>query len=562
MATSQRFKHIDRQDGESLFEAFARGLSESLAPVDDQPGYALPSATMAWRDWLARYYPHIANSPFAARHIALWEWFERIERGVYAEPRLEFWPRGGAKSSTLELCTCRVGVKLTRRFALIVSGIQDQADSHVQSITTLLEQCGAQPSMSLTGRPRAWRRNQLRTANGFNVAAFGLDAASRGIKIDQYRPDIIILDDVDSREDSLAAVEKKIRAITQSILPTGSTDCIVVMGQNVIHANSIACQFLDGRAKFLLDREVATVEPAIMGLKTEMIEHATPGRPAQYRITGGVATWEGQSLKICETQINKWSYDTFLRESQHDVRHGGEPFFPMWEGVDFGGHGIDGRHIVTPFDLPKYVEWFAGVDEGWNAPFAYVLMCVDLDGIVYVVDEIVKRHRTPYEQALEIKEMNERYGIAKITILADPSMWAKKVTTDGIGPSPVEKYFAAGLNPTQANNNREHGWDNLRQYLNDGAMLFFKGSTARVQENIARAVHSKLKTEDVDDTESDIPPGHSDPLNALRYGCMYRLRLPSGPEKPPLTQQEQVMAAMLYRVKLRPDGKSEGKLVL
>jgi len=48
----------------------------------------------------------------------------------------------------------------------------------------------------------------------FNVASYGLDGAARGIKIEKYRPDLIVFDDIDSQADSPLAVEKKIAAIT------------------------------------------------------------------------------------------------------------------------------------------------------------------------------------------------------------------------------------------------------------------------------------------------------------------------------------------------------------
>ena len=78
---------------------------------------------------------------------------------------------------------------------LYVCASQDQADKHVASIAGLLEQAGVVRRLNKFGSPRAWRRNQLQCDNGFTVEALGLDTAARGIKVDEFRPDLIIFDE-------------------------------------------------------------------------------------------------------------------------------------------------------------------------------------------------------------------------------------------------------------------------------------------------------------------------------------------------------------------------------
>lgn len=271
-----------------------------------------------WKSWLFDNFADVATQGLSPRHERLWEWIEALTPGITPRARIEVWPRGGAKSATAELGCVRVGVKLSRRFALYVCGTQDQADQHVQSISTWFERAGVDRAINKYGNSRGWRRDQLRTAHGFNVAAYGLDAAARGVKLDQYRPDLIIFDDVDAQEDSLLTIEKKIRAITTSIIPAGSTDVAVLFVQNLIHEESIVSQLVDGRADFLLDREVPSVEPAVVNLQTEIVEDEE-GRKL-YRIKDGLATWEGQSLDVCTKQINGWGLKSFLREAQHEVQ--------------------------------------------------------------------------------------------------------------------------------------------------------------------------------------------------------------------------------------------------
>ena len=274
---------------------------------------------LSWRDWTARHFPRHTDKPFAARHVRFWEWITTLERGVRPRPRVEIWPRGGAKSSTIELACAYIGSQPdpVRHYVLYVSRTQSQANKHVQTIAANLERVGVRRATNEYGSSKGWRHEEIRTANGFNVTAFGLDSGMRGVKLDEFRPDIIIMDDIDDRHDTAETTRKNIEVITTTILPAGSADCAVVVVQNKIAKDSIVSQLADGRADFLHDRIPATVEPAVRDLTYERVitDDGTP----RYRITGGEATWAGQSLQTCEQQLNEWGEGAFLREAQHEV---------------------------------------------------------------------------------------------------------------------------------------------------------------------------------------------------------------------------------------------------
>ena len=266
-----------------------------------------------WRSWANEQWP---GRIYAERHERLGRWFEALTPGIKPPSRIEDWPRGGGKSSSVEGGTAYAGITGRRRFVMYVSGTQAKADVHVQAISSILERSGVERSLNKYGNSKGWTQQLLRAANGFNVISFGLDAGARGIKLDEFRPDLIVLDDVDDRHDTLATVQKKIETITQSILPSGSTDYAVLFVQNTIHADSVMAQLIDGRAAFLLDREPIVVEPAVRGLEYTQRQTETGLR---YVITAGEATWDGQSLTVCQGQINDWGLTAFLREAQHDV---------------------------------------------------------------------------------------------------------------------------------------------------------------------------------------------------------------------------------------------------
>ncbi len=274
---------------------------------------------LPWRDWLARHFAHSMTAPFAERHVRFWEWVAALEPGVRPRSRVEVWGRGSGKSTTLESGVAYLGAEPQprRHYVLYCSETQAQANRHVQAVASMLERVGVKRALNEYGASKGWRHTEIRTANGFNVTAFGLDSGMRGVKLDEFRPDVIVFDDIDSRHDTAETTRKKIEVITTTVLPAGSTDCAVIVVQNKVAADSIVSQLCDGRADFLHDRLPATVEPAVRDLQYERVirDDGTP----RYVITGGEATWAGQDLATCEQQMNQWGLGAFLREAQHDV---------------------------------------------------------------------------------------------------------------------------------------------------------------------------------------------------------------------------------------------------
>jgi cob(I)alamin adenosyltransferase len=309
---------------------------------------------LPWDAWLKKYLPDYVGFEFADRHKHLWAWVESLQNKVRPRPFTAFWPRGGGKSSTAELAVVRVGFRRVRRYGWYISGTQDKADKHVETIASILEgmgRCDAKLSSRKVGKygnSKGWRRSRVWTASDLTVDALGLDVGSRGAKVENARPDFFVIDDVDDKHDSPDVVKKKIETITTSILPAGSRDCAVLFVQNIIHPNSIAARlanlakFDDGQ-EFLIDREISGPFPAVEGLTYEFRHDPELDRP-RYVITGGEATWRGQDIAICQQQINDWGLSAFLQEAQHEVENLGG----IWDHVEF-------RHC-KPAEVPDLVR--------------------------------------------------------------------------------------------------------------------------------------------------------------------------------------------------------------
>lgn len=273
-----------------------------------------------WHVWLAAVLPSMCPAPFGQHHEEFWDWVWSIEVGIRPDPFIGVWARGGAKSTSAEAACVALGARRRRFYGLYVCGTQDQADDHVGNVASLLEAKEVEfwyPAMAdrlvgKFGNARGWRRNRIRTAQGFTVDALGLDTAARGVKLENARPDFLVFDDIDDTNDGPRVVTKKIDALTKKLLPAGSNDLAVLGIQNLVHRDGVFARLVDGRAKFLARRYVSGPVPAVRGLVTEHHD----GRDV---VVAGEPSWAGQPIDTVQEQIDDWGLTAFRAEAQHDV---------------------------------------------------------------------------------------------------------------------------------------------------------------------------------------------------------------------------------------------------
>lgn len=315
-------------------------------------------APTGWQEWTRKLFPkHFKYNP-APFHHDYWNWIESILPGVKPKTFIGIWARGDAKSTNAETGCIRLGSKQVdgkpiRRYALYVSSTQDKADGHVMTIGTMLESKPyasyyskmSKRAVNKYGSAKGWRHNRLITGTGFAVDAFGLDSGLRGAKIDDARPDLIIIDDVDEKFDKPATTFKKIQVITDTILPSGSDDCAILFIQNVIHPESIASRLIDGRADFMRNRIMSGPYPAVNNLVYEFDEGEQ-----RFIVTHGEPVWEVRTLDDVQSKIDDWGLSAYLREAQHEV----EKKDGLWSHIPF-------QHISYD-NLPVFEEVAVWID--------------------------------------------------------------------------------------------------------------------------------------------------------------------------------------------------------
>lgn len=331
------------------------------------------------------------TAPMAAHHVAVWDWLESLEAKKPAQPLVLILGRGGGKTSTMCGGIAFLGQRESRSFALYVSSTQRQADQHLQEVANYMTKMGMERKTGPYGHSMGWNASCLRVSNDFNVVSLGLDSAARGIKLDELRPDLIVLDDIDALDDTPETVQKKIGTITQSILPSMATHGTVCFVQNVIHPNGIMASFVRKDNEFLLGAKVFGPYPAAYDLQVEKIED---NGEIRYKVVGGEPTWEGQNLEVIEYQINRDGLRSFLRESQHDVF--GDSAGALWSRATL--------EKCQCKDIPKIAKIMIGVDPAVTSDptrsdkSGVIVAGLGKDKHIYVLRDF-SGHYTPHQLA-------------------------------------------------------------------------------------------------------------------------------------------------------------------
>jgi len=326
-------KYASASDADlTVFEQLAQEIAAYplVDDFDDADAKPLTGAEMPWEPWAKRFLPGLCKFDFAEHHRQAWEWFEALPAEDTPPALVYCVNRGGAKSGTFEAACVRLCYTLRRRFVLYISETQKQANLHVQAIRTQLERSGVKPRLTEFGQSAGWQMSLLRTHNGFNVLALGLDSASRGIRFDEFRPDLIIADDLDGKHDTPHTTAKKLETLTESILPAGSPFCAFAFGQNVILEKGLMDQLVKGTAKWLSHRKTVFIE-AIKNFVWK--ERTQEDGSIAFDIESGESSWPaGQPIRALQAILWKIGLRAFLREYQHKVSSSGGG---LWDGMPF-----------------------------------------------------------------------------------------------------------------------------------------------------------------------------------------------------------------------------------
>lgn len=101
------------------------------------------------------------------------------------------------------------------------------------------------PQLSNKGQPIADRDNQYNAANGFVFVARGIDSSNLGLKVENKRPDLLLMDDIEPHESQYSPdlAKQRLSTMLDAIFPMNIRATVIIVGTTVMY-NSIVHQLV------------------------------------------------------------------------------------------------------------------------------------------------------------------------------------------------------------------------------------------------------------------------------------------------------------------------------
>lgn len=197
------------------------------------PHYCTIAGDSALHTWLDAALPRMAEAR-EGQHIALAA------------------PRGEAKSTFISLFFVLWCVLTGRkRYILIIADALEQAAILLEAVKAELD---GNPRLAMdfpteTGRGRVWNVGTILTAQNVKLQALGAGKRMRGLRHGPYRPDLVILDDLENDE-NVAKPEQRDKLqdwLQKTVLNLGAADgsMDVVYVGTILHYDSVLARTLD-----------------------------------------------------------------------------------------------------------------------------------------------------------------------------------------------------------------------------------------------------------------------------------------------------------------------------
>ncbi|MGY6773602.1 phage terminase large subunit [Gallibacterium sp. ZY190522] len=240
-----------RQKLEASFDGWddnPKAVAERRAKVlDKEQGYDY---------FVSHYFPHYVRSTSKSQlHRYLFARLPQILQQSKSCLDAIAAPRGEAKSTLVsQLFTLYCLITQQKRYCLIVMDSIDQAYPMLEAIKVELEfnQRLRIDFPEVAGQGRVWQAATIITAANQKVQVAGSGKKLRGLRHGAYRPDLVVLDDIENDEQvrSPEQRDKLHNWLKKTVLPLGSADGkldIVYIG-TILHYDSVLNRTLASKA--------------------------------------------------------------------------------------------------------------------------------------------------------------------------------------------------------------------------------------------------------------------------------------------------------------------------
>lgn len=192
-------------------------FASSLIEVGEHPAYL---DVLGIEEFAKKYLPHYLIDQETGEPVD----FAAFQREIFSivedrrTRKREAWaaPREHAKSTIMcTIVTLWWTCYRLKRFIVIVSDTSSQAEGQLQTVIMELEDnekiredFHISPAIDRQGNVVSWRDDEITTSTGVTIAAKGAGKSIRGIKKKAFRPDAVVIDDLENDESVLTKYQR------------------------------------------------------------------------------------------------------------------------------------------------------------------------------------------------------------------------------------------------------------------------------------------------------------------------------------------------------------------
>lgn len=414
-------KHFD--------EAEIQDITDADIPLTGPNGIRLQLGRIDYEFFGRAYFPEYCSLPPCQFHHEQYAEMKRIEENGGGETVIIAAPRESAKSTSWNtIYTTNNAVYGKKHYIVLVSDSSSQAEDDLKQVKTSLEENEyiLEDFGKLKGQS-TWKTDAILTANDVLIVAKGSGKKIRGIKHKQYRPDLIILDDVENDENVRSADQRKYLKnwFNKVVMLAGSKNTDVVVIGTILHYDSLLNNLLQ-KPGYRTKKYKAVIEDNNNPLWLDWKEIYTD--------------------KSNENNIED-AYKFFL-EHREEMEAGAEVIWPEAKDfyyykrklIDLGPAAYNSEYQNEPIDpdtswiTPDDFQYYDDLPElsecvvkgaldpsmgknGKSDLSAICTMARDKNGYLYVVESDARR-RSPDKQMLDVFDKQKRFHYQEFYIEA------------------------------------------------------------------------------------------------------------------------------------------------
>lgn len=408
-----------------LAESLRQTIEASFTGWDDNPqSIAERRANVfdpvgGFKYFLAHYVPHYIRNPELSE---LHKYLHKVLPEVASNPEscLEAIaaPRGEAKSTIVsQLYTIWRIITAKTHYTLIVMDSIDQAYPMLEAIKAELD---SNPRIKIDfpevfGQGRVWQAGSIITANNIKIQVAGAGKKLRGLRHGAYRPDLVVLDDIENDE-NVRSPEQRDKLHTwlkKTIMPLGAAGeklDIIYIG-TILHHDSVLNRTLDNPAWRSARFKAILKFPDNMALwdewealfKAKRLDEAEAfyQKNKKKMDKGAIVSWKARPIIVLMKIRARDGHDAFDSEYQNDPTASEDA--PFHNSLHYW------------HTLPNNLLYFGACDPSLGKfgkqrdPSAIGIGGFDREnGILYIVKMLIKK-RLPDRIISDIIELQRQY---------------------------------------------------------------------------------------------------------------------------------------------------------